>query len=130
MFDVEKALQALEKRDAARSREHRALWEKADAEARFLVHHVAQKYRPKRLWQWGSVLQPENFGPHSDIDLAIEGVRDAPTFFAILGDAMELCSFSCDIVDLDKIVPEFASIIRTKGKIVYENPGNDSSFDI
>jgi hypothetical protein len=39
----------------------------------------------------------------------------------LLGDAMALTRFRVDIVQLERIEPEFAELIRLKGKVVYES---------
>jgi predicted nucleotidyltransferase len=81
---------------------------------------IASEYRPRRIYQWGSLLHPERFNENSDIDLAVEGIIDAETFFKLLGDAMKLTSFPLDIIQIEKIEAEFAETIRLSGKIVYE----------
>jgi predicted nucleotidyltransferase len=81
---------------------------------------MESKYRPVRIYQWGSLLHPERFDENSDIDLATEGITDAETFFNLLGEAMALTGFSLDIVQIEKIEPEFADAIRHSGKVIYE----------
>ena len=88
-----------------------------------IVRMIVEKYRPRRIVQWGSLLRPDHFDEHSDIDIATEGILDAETWFALLGDAMELTRFPLDIVQLEKIEPEFAAQILRKGKVVYESEG-------
>jgi len=61
------------------------------------------------------------FDENSDIDIAIEGIIDAEKYFALLGDAMSLTRFPLDIVQLERIEPEFAEIILSKGKLIYEH---------
>ncbi len=51
----------------------------------------------------------------------MEGILDATKYFALLGDAMELTKFRLDIVQLERIEPEFAELILQKGKIIYES---------
>lgn len=55
-----------------------------------------------RIWQWGTLIQSECFPKISDIDLAIEGIADAPTYFALHGDDLALTSFPLDIVQMEK----------------------------
>ncbi len=55
------------------------------------------------------------------IDIAIEGVTDAERFFALLGEAQSLSCFPLDIVQMEKIAPEYADDIRRHGKIAYEH---------
>ena len=71
--------------------------------------------------QWGSLLDLEQFDENSDIDIAIEGITEAERYFALLGDAMEMTRFPLDIIQLEKIEPEFAELILLKGKIIYES---------
>jgi predicted nucleotidyltransferase len=56
------------------------------------------------------------FSEFSDIDIAIEGIISADIMFQINGDILKLSVFSVDIVQLEKIAPEFADIIKEKGK--------------
>ncbi len=85
-----------------------------------MVALIARNYNPRRIYQWGSLLRPGAFKPYSDIDIAIEGVTDAERFFGLLGEVQTLSRFPLDIVQLEKIAPEYADDIRRHGKIVYE----------
>lgn len=119
-MDIAKARQHLDRREQERAEENHALWAQAKADADLILEKM-KTFSPKRIWQWGSVLHPEQFRRGSDIDFAVEGIPDAETWFRLLGDVMELTSFSLDIVELDKIAPEFSELIRMKGKVVYEH---------
>lgn len=103
-----------------RTESNHALWCKAKADADAIIAHIANNHDPTRIWQWGSVLRPDKFNEISDIDIALEGITEPVEFFAILGEAEAMTSFSIDILQLECIMPEFAEIIRSKGKIVYE----------
>jgi predicted nucleotidyltransferase len=120
MFDVHKARASLERRANARAQANRVRHEQASRDAAAIIEAIVRDYRPLRIWQWGSVLSPATFGPRSDIDLAVEGITDAETFFRLLGEAMRLTRFHVDVVQMERIEPEFADIIRMKGKVVYE----------
>jgi len=120
MIDIQKARATLERRVDERARANGARHEQAVRDAKAIVEAIAREYHPSRIWQWGSVLSPGTFGPRSDIDIAVEGITDAETFFRLLGDAMQLTRFRVDIVQMERIEPEFADIIRMKGKVVYE----------
>jgi predicted nucleotidyltransferase len=93
---------------------------KAKMDQSRIIKMIIKKYQPTRIFVWGSLLDKRNFNSNSDIDIAVAGITDAEKFFAMLGDAMELSNFSLDIVQIEKIEPEFADIIRMKGKIVYD----------
>lgn len=86
-----------------------------------IVKKIIDDYAPRRIWQWGSLLDRRRFSEISDIDLALEGLSGPEEFFKIIGDAMELTNFPVDIVELEKIEPENADYIRETGKLIYEN---------
>lgn len=81
---------------------------------------IIEKYKPEKIYLWGSILTPNNFRDYSDIDIALVGILSAKRFFELYGEIMFLSDFSIDIVQLEKIEPEFRDIILMKGKIVYE----------
>ncbi len=81
---------------------------------------IVERYNPRRIYQWGSLLDRSHFREYSDIDIAVEGVNDPESFFKMYGDAEKLTSFPLDLLDIEKIPTEFAEIIKSKGKIVYE----------
>lgn len=111
----------LEKRFQKRQEANRLNWQQASVDCSRIVALLVSKYRPHRIWQWGSLLHPDQFSERSDIDLGIEGITRAEDFFALLGDAMGLTSFPLDIVQMEKIEPEFAEIIRMKGVLIYDD---------
>jgi len=66
------------------------------------------------------LLRPEKFRDYSDIDIAVEGVILPEAYFQMLGKAQAMTDFPVDIVQLEKIEPEFSESIRKGGKVVYE----------
>jgi predicted nucleotidyltransferase len=68
-------------------------------------------------------LDRRRFWERSDIDLAIEGITDPAAFFALYGEADRLTSFPLDLVALERVEPEFAEMIRSTGRVVYEQRG-------
>jgi len=117
---LETARQRLMDHEKASLRRNARLQEQAAADANAIISMITGQYQPRRVFQWGSLLRPGAFKPYSDIDIAIEGVTDAERFFALLGDAQDLTRFPLDIVQLEKIAPEYAADIRQHGKLVYE----------
>ena len=114
-------MRAFLERKARRQQEERErLHAEAAADARRIVELIAVRYRPARIVQWGSVLDGRRFQPYSDIDLAVEGVVDAQRFFALLADAEQETRFPVDIVQLERMEPEFREVILEKGQVVYE----------
>lgn len=96
------------------------LEKQATSDVETIIAMIIRCYRPRRIFQWGSLLRPGAFKPYSDIDIAIEGLTDAEQFFALLGQAQACARFPLDIVQLEKIAPEHAEDIRRYGKLVYE----------
>lgn len=120
--DIQQAAVFQRRRSAARKSANLKRLEKARLDFHKMVKLIAEKYRPKRIYQWGSVLDEQRFSEISDIDIAVEGVRSAAEFFAILGDVMEMTDFAVDLVELEKIEPLHAESIRRRGRLVYERP--------
>jgi predicted nucleotidyltransferase len=120
-MDIGKIKENLRKREMLKKESLRHRFEAASRDFDKIVRMIIDKYAPKKIIQWGSLLHPEQFDTHSDIDIALEGISDAETYFALLGDAMALTRFHVDIVQLEKIEPEFAELILLKGKIIYES---------
>ena len=132
--DIQKVRIFLDKKNNTARKKNINLWEKANAEFSLVIAMLKRDYKLKRIWSWGSLLKSENFREYSDIDIAIEGLdadsdlnsnqpkEVAQIFFELYGKASDLCTFPLDLVELDKMNPNFAAIIRMKGKIIYERP--------
>lgn len=121
MIDLIKARKNIDNKYETRRLHSMERFTSATHDSLAIVTMIASEYRPRRIYQWGSLLHPERFDENSDIDLAVEGITDAETFFKLLGDAMKLTRLPLDIVQIEKIEVEFAEAIRQSGKIVYEN---------
>jgi len=85
-----------------------------------IVQMIIEKYNPKQIYQWGSLLSKNKFTDFSDIDIAISGLQDAETFFQLIADAEDISSFPLDIIDLEKIHILHKKMILDKGKLIYE----------
>jgi predicted nucleotidyltransferase len=94
--------------------------ESARCDAGRIINHIRQTYRPKRIYQWGSLLDGKRFSERSDIDIALEGLGSVQEFFAILGEAERMTNFPIDIIQIEDIHPQYAELIRSRGRIVYE----------
>lgn len=119
-FDYKSVRAFLRKKQEKQDAENHRRFQRAWADFERIVALIIQKYRPFRIYQWGSLLNARHFCPISDIDIALEGVESAEQYFQILGDAMELTDFPLDIVEMEKIDPLHAQSIREKGRLVYE----------
>ncbi|MEW6756572.1 MAG: nucleotidyltransferase domain-containing protein [Candidatus Latescibacterota bacterium] len=112
----------VEEKERRRRSNLRRLHAQACGDAARIVAVIAERYRPARIVQWGSLLDADRFREYSDIDLAVEGVVGAERFFALLHDAEAETRFPLDIVQLEHVEPEFRALILEKGQVVYERP--------
>lgn len=117
---IQAARKRLWDRDHARAGHYHALWARAAADGKAIVEMIVKEYQPTRVYQWGSILRPEGFRDYSDIDIAVEGITDAETFFRMLGVGQAMTGFELDLVQIEKVAPEYAEDIRQHGKIRYE----------
>jgi predicted nucleotidyltransferase len=118
--DIEKVREFIASREERRQRTIRRRFERATGDFDRIVSHIIRKYRPTRLYQWGSLLHPERFSEISDIDIAVEGLTSPESYFSLLGEADEMTDLPVDIVELEKIHPLHAQSIREKGRLVHE----------
>ena len=117
---IERCRRFLEDREQERQARLDRRFERAWEDARAIIDLLVTKYRPRRIYQWGSLLDRGHFWERSDIDIAVEGIVTPFELFAMYGEADRLASVPLDLVALEKIEPEFAAIIRTQGKLIYE----------
>lgn len=110
----------LEKKEKKRQLFLNKRYKKACSDFKRIINTIITDYQPARIYQWGSLLNREHFSEMSDIDVAVEGIKSAEDIFKLFGEIMDLTDFHVDIVELDKIEPEYADIIKAKGRLVYE----------
>lgn len=125
MIDIKEAADFQKRREKAEEARCMQLLDVARHDFECIVDMIIKKYKPHRIYQWGSLLKDRHFRPYSDIDIAIEGTFSADAFFAMYGEAEAMTSFSLDLVDMNHIEPEFADIIRMKGRLIYDCPDTD-----
>ena len=109
----------LRRREADRQRELDARFRTAWEEFHRIVEMIAAEFAPRRIWQWGSLLHRDRFSERSDIDIALEGLGAAERLFQVYARAEELSTFPLDIVEMERIEPEYANLIRTTGRLVH-----------
>ena len=117
---LRRARQRLRDRAQARAERLEGMRRQAARDTEEIVRMIVQKYAPTRIYQWGSVLRPGGFREYSDLDIAVEGVSDAGTFFSLLREAQEMTRLPLDLVQIDRIAPAYADGIRQHGKVLYE----------
>ena len=109
----------LRRREADRQRGLDERFQTAWSEFHQIVEMIAGEFAPRRIWQWGSLLHRSRFSERSDIDIALEGLGSAERLFQVYARAEELTTFPLDIVELERIEPEYAHLIRTTGRLVH-----------
>ena len=74
-INIEKVRENLRKRYVREEKEldarFRNAWESFDR----IVALLIQKYHPRRIYQWGSLLNQVHFSSISDIDIAVNAVK-------------------------------------------------------
>jgi predicted nucleotidyltransferase len=118
-FDIAGARRFLDRKRAIRKAANTERWELADADCRKIVAMIIERYRPLRIYQWGSLLNREMFREWSDIDIAVEGIPGPEVFSSLYGDADRMTNFPLDLVEMERVHPLHAETIRTRGKLVY-----------
>ena len=89
------------RRQAAQRQEQAAArYQQARTEARQIAELLRREYRPARIIVFGSLVHPEIFGLHSDIDIAVEGIP-WPEYLRAWNAVEELFpTFKVDLIDL------------------------------
>ncbi len=109
---------------AAKERRRRARiqkrFERATRDAGAIIAAIAEQVNPRRIYQWGSLLDRSRFSEISDIDIAVEGLRGPAEFFRTLGIAMDGTTLPVDVIELEKVPEDIAERIRTRGALVHE----------
>jgi predicted nucleotidyltransferase len=122
-FDIAAAAKTFAARDEQIRERRRQLHERACADFASIVEMAIRDFRPRRIVQWGSLLEPDDFDESSDIDIAVEGLADARAFLDFLGKAVDMTDFPVDLVEWEKLDPESRDSIMRRARVVYERQG-------
>ncbi|MDI6793958.1 MAG: nucleotidyltransferase domain-containing protein [bacterium] len=93
--------------------------QKALEQTRELTRLLSQQYDVKKVILFGSVTQKEKFSFHSDIDLAVEGLKDE-YYWKAYGELLVNSSFKIDLVPIEKTDRKFKERLTKEGVIIYE----------
>ena len=118
--DIEAARVFQKKKRLARQEELALRHQRALNDFQQIVEMIVNKYNPRKIYQWGSLLNKDKFSEISDIDIAVEGLPNAQSYFNMLADAEKLTSFPLDIVEMESIHDLHKKMIIQKGVLVYE----------
>ncbi len=119
-ISIEKAKAILEEKERKKKEMLEVLYDRAIRDFDAIKEMIIDRYHPRRIYQWGSLLDRSMFRDYSDIDIAVEGVDEPARFFKMYGEAEKLTDFPLDLLDINLIEPEFSDIIKQKGVQVYE----------
>ena len=119
MVSVRETLAYLDEKERRRSLALDERFAKASEDFARILEIIVKEFRPTRVWQWGSLLDRTRFSDISDIDIAVEGLGSAQRYFDLLKRVDPMTSFSLDVVELERIEPEFATLIRQRGRLVH-----------
>ena len=122
MFDYSAAKKFLARRREQYTKNNLKRWEEAWQDAQKIIAMIQAEGHPRAIYQWGSVVHKERFREYSDIDIAVEGLKRVDDIFKIARKADDLTTFPVHLVELEKIEPQYAELIRHKGVKVYECP--------
>lgn len=118
LFDYGSARLYLRKKQEKLKNQRFALWQQAQQDAQQIIIMIINQYNPKRIIQWGSVLESKHFSEASDIDIAVEGIGSIE-FMRLLAEAEDMTNFSLDLIRWENVDESFQKILLRKGKIVY-----------
>jgi predicted nucleotidyltransferase len=94
----------------------------AQRDAGRIISVIAEEYRPRRIYQWGSLVHTERFSEMSDIDIAIEGMDcDERVLSSIRSQAELMTDLPVDLVVMERLEPGRANLIRRFGTVVWHN---------
>ena len=119
-IDLDRARAFLADKERRRRARIDERYARATRDARAIVSEIAARVNPRRIYQWGSLLDRSRFNEISDLDIAVEGLNGPAEFFMVLGIAMNATALPVDVIELEKVPPDVAERIRTRGALVHE----------
>ncbi len=120
-IDLDRARAFLAAREQRRRERLDARFAQAVDDARGIVRAIVREVKPRRIYQWGSLLDRARFTELSDIDIAVEGLGGPADFFRVLGIALGGTTLPVDVVELERVPRDVAERIRTRGALVHEH---------
>lgn len=107
------------KKRAVRAQARLERWrERALVDARRLAGVLGREFGVKRVYLFGSLLSGE-VNPHSDIDLAVEGLSPA-VYYRAWARLERETDIPVDLVDLARAAPSLVERVQSEGVLLYE----------
>ena len=102
------------------------LLQRAQRDAGRIISAIAEEYRPRRIYQWGSLVHTERFSEISDIDIAVEGMAcDEQALASIRSQAELMTDLPVDLVVMERLEPGRANLIRRFGTVAWQHGDAD-----
>lgn len=114
----EKYLKAWKKRELEIKVQIENVRQDAIRTAKKLSKILARDFGARRIVLMGSTLKPEKFREDSDIDLAVEGIKDE-LFFKAYGTCLMKSQYPVDLIDAGNASEVMKKNI-SKGRMLYE----------
>ena len=93
----------------------------AQRDAARIIAVIAAECRPRRIYQWGSLVHTERFTDFSDIDIAVEGMTGGEHLLAALhARAERMTGLAVDLVVMERLEPGRADLIRRFGSVAWQ----------
>ena len=106
----------LRRREALRRR-----LQSAQKDAARIIAMIVAEHRPRRIYQWGSLVHTERFSEISDIDIAVEGGScDEHDLATIRSRAEAMTDLHVDLVVMERLEPGRADLIRRFGMVAWQ----------
>ena len=106
----------LRRREALRRR-----LQSAQKDAARIIAMIVAEHRPRRIYQWGSLVHTERFAEISDIDIAVEGMScDEHLLATIRSRADGMTDLHVDLVVMERLDPGRADLIRRFGMVAWQ----------
>jgi predicted nucleotidyltransferase len=95
-----------------------ARYEEAWHTTQRIAEFLRREYQPTRIVVFGSLVHPEVFGLHSDIDIAVEGIP-WPAYLRAWNEIEELApEFKVDLIDMAIVSDRLRQRITDEGQAI------------
>ena len=119
--DSAAAARRIAARQARRRQALHARSRSAQRDAARIIAAIAAECRPRRIYQWGSLVHTERFTDISDIDIAVEGMScNEHVFAAMHARAERMTDLPVDLVVMERLEPGRADLIRRFGSVAWQ----------
>jgi predicted nucleotidyltransferase len=103
---------------ALRRRQAAARYQEAWHTVRQIAEFLRQKYQPDCIIVFGSLVHPEIFGLHSDIDIAVEGIPWPEYLRAWNAIEEKFPGFKVDLIDMAIVSDLMRQRINEEGRVL------------